>query len=207
MRHTFLLSLCLMATAALASAGSITVSGDTSTSPFTWDRPTEGAPPPLVSVFGTNIPYVSFGFQVSTGGDYTFEVVLPVFDSFLVLFQDPFDPLDPLTNAIFAVDDGPATATLTAGIPYTLVVTGYFDSDTGPFDASITGPGDITTAQSAVPEPGTWGVVLVGFALLAARARARLKSATSGCESAALATHPAPDSRLPQSGNHTFPRK
>lgn len=173
MHHTFLLTLCLMATAALAPAGSITVSGDTSTSPFTWDRPTEGAPPPLVSVFGTNVPYVSFGFQVSTGGDYAFEVVLPVFDSFLVLFQDPFDPLDPLANAVFAVDDGPATATLTAGSPYTLVVTGYFDSDTGPFDASITGPGDITTSQSAVPEPATWSVSLTGIALLLALRRRR----------------------------------
>ncbi|MBL8210201.1 MAG: PEP-CTERM sorting domain-containing protein [Bryobacterales bacterium] len=174
MRHSILLALCLTAGAALASAGTITVSGDTSTSPFVWDRPTEGAPPPLISVFGTNVPYVSFGFQVSLAGDYTFEVVLPVFDSFLVLFQDPFDPLDPLTNAIVAVDDGPATATLVAAVPYTLVVTGFFDTDSGPFDASISGPGDISTASSDVPEPTTGGVTLVGMALLVARRRGLL---------------------------------
>jgi hypothetical protein len=169
MRQPLLLTLCLAATATFAPAATLNISGDTSTSPVTWNRPTEGAPPTLTSIFGATVPYVSFGFTVDAGGDYTFEVQLPAFDTFIVLFQDPFDPLDPLNNAIAAVDEGPLTASLLSAVPYTFIVTGYFDEDFGPFDASISGPGNILPTDSAVPEPATWTMVVLSSILLFAR--------------------------------------
>jgi len=124
---------------------------------------------------GTVVPYDVFDFHVDLDGTYKF-LEAARFDSMIILYGGGFDAADPQHNLIRLNDDilTPNTSgfvtKLTAGIQYTLVVTGFNDSEFGAYSVSIGGPGHLIPGPiAAVPEPSTWlmlgaGLVAVGVA-------------------------------------------
>mmetsp|Transcript_38839 Transcript_38839/g.62907 ORF Transcript_38839/g.62907 Transcript_38839/m.62907 type:complete len:176 (-) Transcript_38839:58-585(-) len=102
--------------------------------------------PTLLSSTGTAVPYSSQAFYVTDAGLYTFVVTGP-FDEYTFLYGGPFDPAQPFNNIIIGNDDlsgqtissGFSTA-LVANSVYYLVTTGFYNSDSGPFIGTITGP-------------------------------------------------------------------
>ena len=107
------------------------------------------------------------------------------------LYAGAFDPDQPLVGEIENGSCGSAcgqrdwTHTLTAGTDYFVVITGYCGTgigatsfecapvntqlDAGPFEASLTGPGNI----AAVPEPASFALVLLALAGVVASRRKR----------------------------------
>lgn len=183
-----------------AQAATFTYSGDTTASP-TWNRPdgtsntgTNGFVPNTLS--GVISPYSAFQFNVDTAGSYDFQSTstslandnnYPVgtnWDNFTFLYAGSFDPNNPLTNAIVGNDDFPAfllgksffSTVLNPGTNYFLVTTGFFPSQRGTFNNSITGNGNIFVGSAAVPEPFTIVGTLIG-GTAALRMRKKLKSA------------------------------
>jgi Secretion system C-terminal sorting domain len=119
----------------------------TSTSP-TFNRPLTGNPPTGLSGVGTAVRYVVFGFVPSITGSYTFTNTTS-YDAFGFLYQGTFNPASPLTNVLVGDDDGGSgpsnddyliTRTLTAGVSYILVSTGFANTDFGAGTTIITGP-------------------------------------------------------------------
>jgi hypothetical protein len=153
----------------------LSYTGNTSTGP-TYNRPLEDLS--ALSVVGTDVRYDAFTFRVSTGGAYTFLSTAAGFDPFLSLYAPSLDPLDPLASAQIANDDllglttSGFTFNLAANTDYTLVTTGFGNSDFGTFSNTIGGGGDIipstTPPPNGIPEPATLGLLLLG--LLAAAA-------------------------------------
>ena len=124
---------------------------DTIAAAPTFNRPTGcGA----LSGVGTAVGYHAQQFSVDTSGSYTVEVLgtstLSDNDSYLVIYQTAFDPMNPLTNCVITDDDSGtnfyslATAALTAGTQYFAVTTTFDNGSTGPFNNQISGPGNIT---------------------------------------------------------------
>lgn len=69
-------------------------------------------------------------------------------DGYLFLYQDEFDPTNPLTNCIIGDDDAGSgasefTRTVDTNRQYFIVTTGYSPSEEGAFSNSVTGPGNI----------------------------------------------------------------
>lgn len=112
-----------------------------------------------LSGVGTAVGYHVFPFAVDTNGSYTVEVLgtstISDNDSYLVIYQNSFDPLNPLTNCVTTDDDSGtgfyslATAALTAGTPYLVVTTTFDNGATGGFDNLISGPGGIVLPAQA----------------------------------------------------------
>lgn len=184
----------MAALAGQASAGTITWTGDTSTSGLTWHRPTVNSNPgSSLALVGGGESYEAFEFTVSQTGTYNLNtnstgVGTGYWNSastgsvIAFLYGNAFDPLNPLNNQLENGSCGNACAVpawsrmLTAQVDYWLVVTGYCGDrsgatvgdcnnrsvTSGPFTATLAGPGDIL----AVPEPQSFA--LVGVALLAA---------------------------------------
>lgn len=100
------------------------------------------------------------------------------------LYQGSFNPSSPLANVIRAQDplagdlsnNAPFTQALTAGTNYFLVKTGFSSTNAGTYSNTIDGPGNITGAAAAVPEPFTIIGTLVG-GTAALRLRKKLKAA------------------------------
>jgi hypothetical protein len=167
-----------------ARSASFSYSGDTTGAP-TWNRPNDNGslPPTSLSSFATATPYDVFKFTVDTSGSYTFVNTVANFDSFGLLYQNAFNPLTPLTNAIISNDDGGGnaqylfTTTLSTNTNYFLVTTGYENFRYGRFTTNIDSIGNVLTGSStAVPEPLTIiGTLIGGTAAL--RMRKKLKSA------------------------------
>lgn len=161
---------CTMATQAQAAI--FTFTGDTTAKP-TYTRPLEDLSG--LSAVGVGVRYDTFSFRVGTSGDYSF-LTTGAFDTFLTLYTGSFNPAAPLTNAIAANDDllaPPFTTsgfvgTLTAGVTYVLVTTGFDATDFGAYSTTIGGPGAI----AAVPEPAGYALFGLGLAALALRRRA-----------------------------------
>ena len=162
-----LLALAACACVSAAQADSIfTYTGDT-TGAATFNRPLEDVSD--LSAIGTDTHYHAFNFTVAVDGSYTF-LTTATFDSFVFLYDAPFDPKSPLTNAIGGNDDLLGTTTsgfvaepMYAGSTYTLVTTGYENTDVGTFSTTIGGPGIV----SPVPEPETYALMGLGLGVLA----------------------------------------
>lgn len=130
-----------------------------------WNRPLENLS--ALSGLGTNVPYHVQSFVAPVTGVYTFiSTTSPTWDNFLVLYQGAFSAAAPLVNAIAANDDWPSfgiigesriTRTLTAGVTYRMVTTGYTNTSTGFFS---------TTVSTPTPEPGSWVMMGLGLGLV-----------------------------------------
>ncbi|WP_373545912.1 PEP-CTERM sorting domain-containing protein [Chamaesiphon sp.] len=128
-----------------------------------FNRPVENSSSPPTAIVGEAVPYSSFGFTVSAPDSYVFQSIAN-FDNFTVLYQNSFNPIDSVFNAIIANDDNPLTTNtisgfttaLNPGTNYFLVTTGFESSSTGNFTNTISGAGIVTPGTiAAVPEPAT----------------------------------------------------
>lgn len=166
-------SLSLMATTLALTClpvlgDTLNFSGDTA-SQLTFNRPIEDGS--LLSDVGTSVHYFVENFTVSLSGNYNFSAVATdpsSFDTFIHLYSS-FDFAQPLNNYLAGNDDaggnpdlGSAlnSVPLVAGNNYFFVIDGFGNADTGPFTASISGPGSI----SPVPEPSTLALATFGAA-------------------------------------------
>lgn len=100
------------------------------------------------SLSGYVTPYHAFVFTASVSGMYYFEANNPSVDNFGVLYTHPFNPAQPLTNAIVANDGSSINPgdnfliarNLTAGTTYVLVTTTFYLGEYGTIPVTITGP-------------------------------------------------------------------
>ena len=169
-----------------AQAFTITYGGNSTGAP-TFNRPDDNlddSPPRYLSVFATAVPYQAQSFFVDTSKSYDFLGNAPNFDQFFVLYENTFNPNDPLTNALRANDDfngldsGFSSVPLLANTQYFLVTTGYRNDSFGDYTNSITtsdgdsAPGTITlgttTPAAAVPFELSPGLGSIGLAVCGA---------------------------------------
>jgi hypothetical protein len=155
-----------LASAVPSMAATVTYTGTTAGQP-TWHRPDVVADPPVIlSPIANNVRYSSQVFNVSTSGLYNFlsTATSPAnWNNVLFLYQNSFNSATPLVNALIGNDNFPNilsigtsgfnNVSLTTGVNYFLVTTGFLNSNSGSFSNSITGPGNIALAP--VPEPFT----------------------------------------------------
>jgi len=141
-----------------------------------FDRPNAGTPPTTLS--GTIAPFNAQMFMVSISGPYSFTLT-PIagsdFVPFLVLYENSFDPLTPLSNALIA-GSPPFTFDLSAGTTYIIVPTRASFGSTGIFEGTISGPGEIkSVGGEVVPEPTTMFLLATGLAGVAVKIRSKNK--------------------------------
>jgi hypothetical protein len=149
------------------SVRAATFTGNTIGAP-TWNRPVENAMNPPTAIagnVGTAVPYNTLPFTVSAPGSYTFLSVTPSFDNYTFLYQNAFDPTNPIANGIVSNDDltpnvtnglSGFTTALNVGTNYFFVTTGFDNTDAGAFTTTITGTGNVSqTTPTSVPEPAT----------------------------------------------------
>jgi hypothetical protein len=141
-----------------AQAGVLQFSGSTAGGP-TFNRQLDDLSGPSGS--GTSVPYSAYTFSVSTSGFYAVNTAAS-FDSVSYLYSGGFNPASPGTNALVGQDDLLSARTsgfglnLSSGVNYTLVTTGFSNSDAGKFSAAIGGAGNIIPASAgsgASPAP------------------------------------------------------
>lgn len=159
----------------VASPNVVTITGNTTGAP-TYDRLVEDLSQP--STVGDQVAYKTFRFHVTASGDYSF-FTTGDFDTFDFLYSS-FDPSAPSSGALVGSDDlfGIGTsgflASLIAGVDYTLVTTGFANSDFGFFSTTIGGPGAIVAAAAvAVPEPEVLALLTMGAGALGFATRRR----------------------------------
>ena len=135
-----LMTLTGLTSAANAQSTPITFNGDTRGEP-TWNRLSQG--PVLFFPSGTVVSFQAI--QVTILNTAIFDAQTSAgFDTFLHLYQGSFDPTDSLTNIISGDDDGGAglnsriSSAPTLG-EYTLVVSGFSDTDDGEFALFLNG--------------------------------------------------------------------
>ena len=128
-----------------------------------------------LSPFGANVNYQPLEFTVTATGSYSFlSTATGGWDNFLFLYGPSFNPAAPLVNGLIGNDDFSGIGTsgftfsLTAGNSYVAVTTGFEGGvDFGAYANSITGPGNV----NVVPEPGTYGLMALGLAVVGFAAR------------------------------------
>ena len=116
------------------------------------------AVPTALSTSATATFYEAKTFTVPTTGSYNVisSAVSPTnWDNYTTLYNGPFNPAAPLTNALIANDNQPtiglsgfAGITLTAGVSYTLVTAGAANSNFGSYNLVVS-PNALTTVLSA----------------------------------------------------------
>jgi hypothetical protein len=159
------------------AAEAATFIGDT-TGGSTFNRPLTNAssPPVSLSAVGTDVRFNSQVFNVDTMGIYTAEVLAAGtdFDPFFILYQNSFNPLNQLNNALIADDDdgvgflagigiaNPDNIVLSPGTNYFLVTTGFNNADFGTFTNEILGPGNITFAPVPFEFEASLGLIALG---------------------------------------------
>ncbi|TWU09562.1 PEP-CTERM motif protein [Symmachiella macrocystis] len=154
----------------VAQAGLVSYTADVSDGPG-YNRPMNGNPPTSQSGFATNNFFDAQPFYVDLTGQYRMEVVAHLSgsrDSYLILYENSFDPANPLGNALEADDDGAGfpfsriDRILTAGTNYILVTSTFSNNVLASYTNEIEGQGNINFGStSAVPEPSS--VVLLGI--------------------------------------------
>jgi hypothetical protein len=167
----------LMLACAPVQAGITTFTGTTAGGP-TFTRPVEDLSG--LSGIGTAVRYSLYTFTVSSPGDYTFVTTTASYDPFIFLYSPSFAPATPLTNALIGNDDllgfttSGFTWTLATGTSYTLVNTGFANTDAGAFSTTIGGPGNVIPA--AIPEPGPYVLLALGLAAIGLVRQRRIAS-------------------------------
>lgn len=177
---TACLSVGTAMTAMPAIAGTITYNGTTLGQP-TFHRPkANGINAPVELSPFTAVPYSVQSFSVDTSGQYDLisgAIDPPGWDNYLFLYQNSFNPIDPLANGRIANNNlfdlpipgfsGFTNVALNAGVTYFLVTAGFENSDFGAFTNFITGPGEILLASpTPIPTPALLpGLVGFGVAI------------------------------------------
>ena len=162
----------LLAAAGAAQAVTYNYAGNTAGAP-TYNRAFEDFSG--LSSLGSAVNYQTLSFSVTASGTYSFvSDATGGWDNFLFLYGPTFNPAAPLTNGLIANDDSTGIGHsgfsfgLTAGASYVVVTTGFESGvDFGAYANSITGPGSVTV----VPEPGTYGLMALGLAMVGFAAR------------------------------------
>lgn len=178
--HRTLLSAALLALllisfviAPAAFAGDVTFSGALDPASASFQRPTgPGNPYTGVHACTTLQPlstysYQAFPFYVSADGSYTITTTAAAMsggsglatDTFMILYQGQFNPVNPLTGCLALNDDIGAgifrsqipNYALTANTQYTLVITTYHVGMSGTFSGTISGPGDVVLGLYQAP--------------------------------------------------------
>ena len=119
--------------------------------------------PTSLSGIGTAVYYSDKTFTVPADGYYSFTSV-PTnpagWDHFIMLYQDSFDPNDPLTNALIASDAGSfSNYQLTAGTTYILVTTSFTNGVYGDFHNTLIS-GSATAYPPTIPDNDPAGLPL-----------------------------------------------
>lgn len=104
----------------------------------------------VTSTTGNNTRYTTQVFSVSTTSDYAI-VSTQDFDGFIFIYDERFNPIDPLTGCIVGDDDAAGgvgtseidSVRLLAGRTYYLVTAGFDNDDAGSFTNTIFGPGAV----------------------------------------------------------------
>ena len=135
----------------------------------TWNRPVQDLSG--LSPNGTNVEYHTQTFIAPYSSSYTINsLATGNWDNFLVLYQGAFNPNAQFTNAIAGNDDfgfigqSRIVRSLTAGVSYTVVTTGFFNFSEGAFTNTISTP-------TPTPEPGTWAMIVAGLGTVMFRRR------------------------------------
>ncbi|HEX3816791.1 MAG TPA: PEP-CTERM sorting domain-containing protein [Chthoniobacterales bacterium] len=126
----------------------------------TFNRPIANGdnPPTSLSGTGTAVPFDMVQFSIAVTGSYNF-FSSGTFDNYTFLYQNSFDPANPLTNVLIGNDDDPSigtsgfTYTLQTGVNYFFVTTGFANTDAGTFHDTV----------SLVPEPRAWLLMSAGL--------------------------------------------
>lgn len=166
----------------LAVATLLAATGTAQAVTYDWVGDTTGAPTynralagfSGLSGVGTAVRYQTLAFSVTASGSYDFlSSTTGGWDNFTFLYGPSFNPASALVNGLAGNDDfggltsSGFTAALTAGASYVFVTTGFANTDFGAYSNSITGPGTV----NVVPEPGSYGLMALGLALVGFAAR------------------------------------
>lgn len=171
----------ILALAGTTMAGDLDYLGDTTGGP-TFNRPTSLS---ALSSFATDVAYEAVNIGVTADGDYSVLSDQTNFglrwDGYLLVYENGFDAANPLDNLIALNDDyfgaglpgtgvgysGLDAVSMSSTSTYWIVTTGFGNGDEGPYQNSISGPGDIFI----VPAPAS--LALLGLGGLAAVRRRR----------------------------------
>jgi hypothetical protein len=165
-------ALCALGAVLPAHALIYTYTGSTAGGP-TFNRPLEDGSG--LSGIGTAVSYSTFEFSVSVAGEYTFMTTAPSYDPFVLLYSPSFNPGSALGNFVAGNDDllgfttSGVSATLSTGVNYVFVNTGFGNTDFGSFSTTIGGPGSVTP----VPEPDVAAMLAVGLLMVSLARRRR----------------------------------
>jgi hypothetical protein len=160
-------------------ASSFTYTGTTVGEP-TFHRPfANGADVPFkLAPAATAVSFSAFEFHVDTTGLYNFlstSTTPTNWDNYTFLYVNSFDSTKPLENIIIANNDLPTKGlsgfndvSLTAGLSYFLVTSGFGNADQGEFTNTIANASRIIAGPvTAVPTPALLpGLVAMGIAAI-----------------------------------------
>ncbi len=164
-------------TAAPSLAGSFTYTGTTVGEP-TWHRPVaNGANVPVkLAPAAKAVSFSAFEFNVDTTGLYNFlstSTTPTNWDNYTFLYVNGFDSTKPLDNIVIANNDFPTkgvsgfnNVSLTAGLNYFLVTSGFANADQGDFSNTIANASRIIAGPAtAIPTPALLpGLIAMGIA-------------------------------------------
>lgn len=149
-----------------ADAGNATTYHGNTTNGPTWDRPLANGT--CCSTLGP-VAYEMQFFTVDVTGTYDISSIQDGWDGYIFVYDENFNPNDPLAGFIAGDDDGPGGVgtseilgvTLEAWETYFVVTTGFAALEEGSYANTIEGPGGIHFYLPWTPTLGEWG--MIGF--------------------------------------------